>query len=294
MNVAVQTQEPQQIVPWVLYTCVAVIVCAVFTFPYDALRARVLAEISTQSGLHISAAEWQLVWPLGFTGHRVTISQPGRWEVLADQVATSVSVLSLLTGKPRLDVTAMFPGRASAGAGIVEAKMIMSAWAESGPIALTGRLERVDLGTLKLKGVTQGLLQGTVDQQWQRSSDGRLMPVGEANWDARIENLVLDQLPVGPFMLPTLTIAKTMLTVHCQSAVCQVLTFKGDGPDGSVSGSGTVTVGPSVLQTNVALSLTLAPGAGYAQRLAAAGIPMAAGPITVHLTGPLAQPVVSL
>ncbi len=294
MNAAAQTQQPPSVTPWVLYACAALVVAVVLTFPYDALRTRALAEISSRSGLHITAAEWQLGWPLGFIGHRVTISQPGRWEVRADRVTTSIGVVSLLTGKPRLDATAMFPGRIAAEAGVIEAKVVVSAWDESGSLALTGRLERVDLGTLKLTGVTQGLLQGVVEQQWQRSSDGRLMPIGEGHWDARIDNLVLEQLPVGPLALPTLTIANVTLTIRCQSQTCQVLSFKGDGPDGSVSGTGTLMLGASILQTNMALSLLLAPGPNYVQRLAAAGIPIGAGPITVRVTGPLTQPTVSL
>lgn len=294
MKAAARTQQPLQIVPWVLYACVALIACVVLTFPYDALRARVLAEVGIHSGLRVSAVEWHLGWPLGFTGHRVTISQPGRWDVRADQVATSVSVLSLLAGKPRLDVTAMFPSRVPAEAGIVEAKIVMSAWSESSPVSLTGRLERVDLETLKVKGVAQGRLQGTVEQQWQRSSDGRLMPIGEGNWDARIENVVLDQLPLGTLTLPTLTIAKATVTVRCQQRACQILTFKGDGPDGSFTGTGKLTLGPSALQTNIEISLVLTPGVGYAQRLTAAGIPMVAGPIMLQVAGSLAQPTVSL
>lgn len=294
MKTAVHMQQALQIVPWVLYTCVALAAAVALTFPYDALRARVLAEIAGHSGLLVSAAEWHLSWPLGFTGHRVTISRPRDWDVRADQLAVTVSVLSLLGGQPRVDVTAMLPGRISAEAGLVEAKMAMSSWSESGSMSLAGRIERIDLGTLKLKGVAQGLLQGTVEQHWQRLSDGRLQPVGDGNWDARIENVVLDQLPIGTSTLPTLTIAKATVALRCKQSECQILTFKGDGPDGSFTGTGTLTLGTSALQTTIELSLVLTPGAGYVQRLAAAGIPMVAGPIKLRVTGPLAQPAVSL
>lgn len=295
MKAAVQPMpQPLRVTLWALYMCVALVVCVILTFPYDALRDRVLAEIGSRSGLHVGAAEWHLSWPPGFTGHRVTIGQPESWDVRVDRLALAVSVSSLLGGQPRLDVTAMLPGRVPAETGLVEAKMAMSSWSESGSMSLTGRMERVDLGTLKLKGVTQGLLQGTVEQQWQRSSDGHLMPIGEGNWDARVENVVLDRLPLGPLTLPTLTVAKATATVRCKQIECQILTFKGDGPDGSFAGTGKLTLGSSALQTNVELSLVLTPGAGYVQRLAAAGIPMVAGPITVRVSGSLAQPTVSL
>lgn len=294
MKATIHAPQPLHVIPWVLYACLALVAGLVLTFPYEALRGRVLAEISSRSGLRVSAAEWHLGWPLEFKGHRVTIGRPEGWDVLADQLALAVHVPSLLGGQPRLDVTAMLPGRIAAEAGLIEAKMVMSSWHDTGPMSLTGRVERVDLGTWKLKGVTQGLLHGTVEQQWQRSSDGRFIPIGEGNWDARVENVVLDQLPLGTFTLPTLTIAKATVTARCRQMVCQILTFTGEGPDGSFTGTGTLTLGPSVLQTNVALSLALTPGAGYVQRLAAAGIPMAAGPITVRVSGSLAQPTVSL
>ncbi len=295
MRAAVQSQRPLQIVPWVFYTCVVLVACLALTFPYDALRDRVLAEIGSHSGLRISAVEWRLEWPLGFAGHGVTISRQGGWDIRADQVAVAVNTLSLLGGQPQVDVTATLPNRASAEAGIVHAKMVMSSLTgHDGSMSLTGQVERVDLTTLQLKGVAQGLLQGTFEQQWQRSSEGRLVPIGEGNWDAHAENVLLDQLSLGPLTLPTITIAQATATIHCQQTTCQIVTFKGEGPDGSFTGTGQLVLGPSAPQTTVELSLSLSPNVGFVQRLAAAGIPMVAGPTTIRVSGPLTQPTVSL
>lgn len=294
MKALMQAAPPLHVLPWMAYAVAALIVWLAITFPYDALRTRVLSEIGGRSGFHVNAAEWHLEWPFGFTGHRVTISQPRGWDVTVDRLGVSLSVLSLLASQPRLQTTAVLPGRGPSAGGLIEAKVTMSSMTDETPTALTGRVDRVDLTGLKLTGVAQGLLYGTVEQQWRRQQDGRLAAIGDGAWDARIDNLILEQVPLGALKLPTLTLSNVAATVRCKDMTCQLLTLKGEGPDGSFTGSGNFMIGPSLAQTNVDLSLVLAPAAPYVQRLAAVGIPMVAGPMTVKVSGSLLQPAVSL
>lgn len=294
MTATDQVQPLLRVLPWAIYLSVALVVCMAFTFPYDILRIRVLEEIRSLTGFRVTAAQWGFGFPLGLIGHEVTISRSEAWDVLADQMAVSLSVPSLLSRQPELNVTALLPSRSSEAPGLVEGKVLLGSWPDSGPLSLAGRMEGVDLGTLKLKGVARGRLHGTIAQQWQRAPDGRLTPSGEGTWGVRLEDLVIERLSLGRFELPALTIVNASGTLHCQQATCQVLTFKGNGPDGSFIGTGTLTLGPSLNETSLAMDLLLTPEPGYVQGLAPAGIPVVAGPVRVQVSGSLAQPSVSL
>ena len=72
--------------------------------------------------------------------------------------------------------------------------------------------------------------------------------------------------------------------------------LKGDGIDGSFSGQGTVTMQQPIQQSQLALSLTVIPGVGFAAKAPGLGIPSLppGTPFTFKVIGTLAQARVAL
>ena len=115
-------------------------------------------------------------------------------------------------------------------------------------------------------------------------------------WKADVTDLTLDQIPLSSGLTLSVGFARLSAAVSCRDAVCDVTELKGDGPDGSFTGEGRITVQQPAQNSQLVLSVTIVPGAGFAAKGAALGIPpLPPGvPLKVKVLGTLAQPRLAL
>jgi hypothetical protein len=85
-------------------------------------------------------------------------------------------------------------------------------------------------------------------------------------------------------------------TVACHDATCEIIDFKGDGPDGTVTAQGRLLLQQPVQSSTLDLTVTVVAGAGWAQKAANLPIPpLAPGtPLTFKLAGLVANPKLTL
>jgi len=78
--------------------------------------------------------------------------------------------------------------------------------------------------------------------------------------------------------------------------VCDVTELKGDGLDGSFTGEGTVTIRQPLQNSQLALTVTVVPGAGFSAKSSTLGLPVLppGTPMTIKVVGSLAQPRIAL
>ncbi|MEK7299470.1 MAG: hypothetical protein AAB072_00080, partial [Nitrospirota bacterium] len=119
---------------------------------------------------------------------------------------------------------------------------------------------------------------------------------GEGTWKADAKDLSLDHIPVGNGRILALAFSSLSIALACREQICNVTELKGDGIDGSFSGQGTVTMQQPLQQSQLALSLTVIPGVGFAAKAPGLGIPpLPPGtPFTFKVIGTLAQARVAL
>lgn len=115
--------------------------------------------------------------------------------------------------------------------------------------------------------------------------------MGEGTWKIDATDLLLDQIPVGNGRALSLALNTVSVGLACREQLCTVTELKADGLDGSLSGDGTITIQLPIQQSQLALSLTVVPGPGFAAKAGALGIPpLPPGtPFTFKVRGTLAQ-----
>ena len=79
--------------------------CLLATFPYEALHARVLAEVSRRTGMEVRVAEWAVGVPLGLEWRNVTFSKPNADPVQVAFVQANLGAFRALTGGLNLDLS---------------------------------------------------------------------------------------------------------------------------------------------------------------------------------------------
>jgi len=119
---------------------------------------------------------------------------------------------------------------------------------------------------------------------------------GAGVWKVDVKDLAIDQIPLNNGLTLSVGFTRVAAALSCRDAVCDVTELKGDGPDGSFSGEGKLTVQQPIQNSQLALTVTIVPAAGFAAKGAALGIPpLPAGvPLTVKLIGTVAQARITL
>lgn len=270
------------------------VLCLLATFPYDALHARLVSEAAQATNMEVRVAEWAVGLPLGLEWRAVTFSAPQRDPVRIAFIEAKLGLLRALTGGVSLDV-AVHMDDAGSHTGVFKGSLMAPSWSFSGPVTVKGHLQQIDLSKVVGRYVTHGLLTGDFLHRLEATPSGP--PKGDGTWNVEVQDLTIDHIPVGNGRTLSLTFARVTAGMACHDTVCDVTDLKGDGPDGSVTGQGTITLQRPVAQSQLALTLTLVPGAGFATKAATAGLPplLPAGTSwAVKVVGTVAQTKVTL
>ncbi|MEK7869243.1 MAG: hypothetical protein AAB271_02825, partial [Nitrospirota bacterium] len=210
-------------------------------------------------------------------------------------VRAQAGVWRLLTGGVALDLAAQLD-ETTATQGTVKLSVMTSSWSMTGPVAMVGKIQKLDLSKVIRPYVTRGILTGEFTHRLDRAATAGSASFGEGTWKAEAKDLSLDRIPVGNGRILALAFSNLSLGLACREQVCDVTELKGDGIDGSFSGQGTVTMQQPIQQSQLALSLTVIPGVGFAAKAPGLGIPpLPTGtPFTFKVIGTLAQARVAL
>jgi len=266
------------------------------TFPFQALQARILTELTRATGWDIRAAEWSVEWPLGVTWRDLMVSKPSAASFPIESMTMKVDLWAQLAGRRTVDALMHFPGSPQPGAARATGTVTASSWSFQGPTTVKAHLQQIELPSFLKPLVTKGLLRADVNQAWIGNPDGSVLFKGDGMWKAEVADLTLEQIPAGPSRIPSLTFNRVMLTVACHNDHCDVKDFNGEGPDGSVSGQGRLRLMQPIQQTELELSITVQAGAGWAQKSAGLALPPLppGASLTFKLVGTVANPRLSV
>ena len=281
---------------WAAVGLCAVVTGMAATFPYDALHARAMSELNRATGLDLRATDWTATWPLGFTWRNVTLTKSDWRPIQLDFLRAKVGLLTALSGGLGLNVEAR-QGDTTSNIGLAKAELTASSWSlAEGSLSLKGRFQQIDLSKFHQPYVSRGVLNGDVSHRFESIQPTAGVLKGEGTWIADATDLALDQIPLGNGRTLSLAFTKVSAGLACRDMVCNVTELKGEGLDGSFTGEGTITLQQPMQNSQLALTVTLMPGTGFAAKADVLGLPsLAAGTsLTVKIVGPLAQARIAL
>jgi hypothetical protein len=184
----------------------------------------------------------------------------------------------------------------SSTTGLARVTLAASSFSLGEPIAVTGRLQQIDLSRILGRYVNRGFLNGSFSHHIDsgHQADGAIK--GEGHWTAEATDLSIEHIPLGQGRTLSLAFTNVSAGLACQDAVCEVTELKGDGIDGSFTGEGTITVQQPIQNSRLALTMTIIPGAGFASKAGSLGLPPlpVGSPIKLKIVGPLAQARIAL
>lgn len=267
-----------------------------FTFPFGPLQVRILSELTRATGGEIRAADWSPGIPLGVEWRDVIWTKPGSASIPIQLMRFKLGVLDLFMGQKAVDALIQFPGSGPAGPGKATGSVSAASWSFVGPVSFKGHVQQIDLATVAKPFVTKGLLQADVIQRWENRGKEGIAFKGDGSWKAEIKELVLDRIPIGPVAIPSLSFSRVVATMTCRETVCEIIDFKGDGPDGTITAQGRLQLQQPLQSSTLDLTVTAVAGAGWAQKAGNLPIPpLAPGtPLTFKLAGPVANPKLTL
>jgi hypothetical protein len=171
-----------------------------------------------------------------------------------------------------------------------------ASWQLRGPVAVKGHLQQMDLATVLKPYVTSGMIQGDFTHRWDGAQGSNAALKGEGTVKVEIKDFVIDQIPSGTQSMPSLTFGRIQAALTCRDAACDVTELKGDGVDGSFSTQGHVTLQHPLQQSLLDLTVTVVPGAGFAQKAASFSLPpfQPGTQLTFKLVGPIMNARVAL
>ncbi len=281
---------------WGLIAFVGFLLFLLLTFPYGRLQARVLSEIARGTGWEVQAADWSRGFPVAVEWHDVSWTKPGVASIPVSLMRVDVGVLELLMGRPALEGLVEFPGNGQVGGGQATGEVTASSWSFVGPLSMKGQFQQVNLAAIIKPYVTRGQLQAEVTQEWENRGKEGIVFNGKGSWRADIKELVFERIPIGRAVLPSLAFSRITAAVTCHDATCDIVEFKGDGPDGTVTAQGRILLQNPIHTSTLDIGVTILAGAGWATKSAGLPIPpLSPGtPITVKLAGSVANPRVTL
>lgn len=275
---------------WIGGGVVMFVLCLVLTFPYSALQSRLIGELQRATGVEVQAAQWSVGFPLALEWSQITVSKPEWPPIRLGELRAQIGLLKAMTGDVMIDLAAQIDPR-SPSQGNMIATVTASSWSLTGPLELSGKLKQVDLSKLVQPYISRGTLSGDFRHRLDQLPTPAAPSIGEGTVNMTATDLSLDQIPVGNGRTLSLALNTLSLGLLCREQLCTVTELKGDGPDGSLSGDGTITIQMPIQQSQLALALTVVPGPGFAAKAAPLGIPpLPPGtPFTFKVQGTLAQ-----
>lgn len=262
------------------------------TFPYDALQARLLAEVSGRTGVEINADQWEIDWPFGLVWRGVSLFTEENVRVPMDELRVTFNAASVLTGRLAADMVASLHGDAPTGGGRATVRVTANSWSGNSATSAAGRIEHLPLSALGFPAARRGRLSVDFTQRWEGTSPAGGTAGMEGTWTIDVADVSIEPIALGQIRLPSVTLAHARMTLHCRAAVCRVQELTGDGTDGFFQGDGQITLRRPFRNSTLALSVSVTPSPAFAQRAAASGLPLAAAgvPMRVSVNGSIAQP----
>lgn len=281
---------------WGLASLACFIVFLFLTFPYGPLQNRLLTEFNRASGWEVRAADWSMGFPVAIEWRDVVLAGPTIGVIPVEAVQTTIGVFQALLGQLVVDYAVQLPGVAQAGAGRASGSLTAASWSLRGPIAVKGHLQQMDLATVLKPYVSRGTVQGDFMHQWNSAQGPQAALKGEGTVKVEVKDLIVERIAAGAASTPSLTFDRIQSTLACRGGACDVTELKGDGVDGSFTAQGRVTLQQPLQQSLLDLTVTVIPGAGFAQKAASLSMPpfQPGTPLTFKLVGPIVTARVAL
>jgi len=274
---------------WGMASLACFIVFLFLTFPYGPLQNRLLTELNRASGWEVRAADWSVGLPAAIEWRDLVLAGPTIGTIPIEAVRATVGVFQALLGRLVIDYAIQLPGAAPAGMGRATGTLTADSWSLEGPIAVKGRLQKLDLATVLKPYVSRGTVQGDFMHRWDSAQGVQAALKGEGTVKVEIKDLAVERIAAGASASPSLSFGQIQATLACRDGTCDVTELKGDGVDGSFTAQGRVTLQQPVQQSLLDLTVTVIPGAGFAQKAASFSLPpfQPGTPLTFKLVGPI-------
>ncbi|MFO0697978.1 MAG: type II secretion system protein GspN [Nitrospira sp.] len=285
----------REILAWTIGGICILTLCLIATFPYQLLQHRLVAELKRATGLDIHVADWTIGLPLGLEWRNVSLSKPPLDPIELAVLQTKLGVLEALGGNLGLDVLVQ-QDEHSARTGFLKGMLTASSFSLAGPLTLKGQLRQVDLPKFIRRYVTRGTLNGEFSHRVDTDQSSSAVMKSEGTWIAEATDLEINEIPLGNGKLLSLAFSSAAAGLSCRNLVCDVTQLKGEGSDGSFEGHGQITLQHHIPNSQLALTVTVIPGPGFASKATTLGLPpLPPGtPITVKIVGTLAQARIAL
>jgi type II secretion system protein N len=274
---------------WGLGSLACFIVFLFLTFPYSPLQNRLLAELNRASGWEVHAADWSVGFPAAIEWRDIALVGPTIGTVSIKAARATIGVFQAILGKLVVDYSIQMPGVAQAGVGRATGTLTAASWSSDGSIAINGRLQELDLATVMKPYVSQGTVQGDFMHRWNNTQGAQAALKGEGTVKLEIKDLVVERIVAGASANSSLTLGHIQAAIACHDGACDVTELKGDGVDGSFTAQGRVALRQPLQQSLLDLTVTVIPGAGFAQKAASLSLPpfQPGIPLTFKLVGPI-------
>ena len=274
---------------WGLASLACFIVFLFLTFPYGPLQNRLLTELNRASGWEVRAADWSVGLPAAIAWRDLVLTGPTIGTIPVEAARATIGVFQAFLGRLVLDYAVQLPGVAQAGMGRATGSLTAATWSLEGPIAVKGRLQELDLAAVLKPYVSRGTVQGDFMHRWDNVQGAQAAIKGEGTVNIEIKDLVVEQVAVGASTNPSLAFGHIQAAITCRDGACDVTKLKGDGVDGSFTAQGHVALRQPLQQSLLDLTVTVIPGAGFAQKAASLSLPpfQPGTPLTFKLVGPI-------
>jgi type II secretion system protein N len=291
-----ETLKYKGVLEWGLASLACFIVFLFLTFPYGPLQHRLLTELNRASGWEVRAADWSMGLPAAIEWHDVVLTGPTIGTISIEAARATIGVFQAILGQLMVEYAVQLPGIGQAGLGRATGSLTADSWSLQGSIAVKGHLQQMDLATILKPYVSRGTIQGDFMHRWDNAQGAQAGLKGEGTVKAEIKDLVVERITTNPSPNSSLTFGHIQAVLACRDGACEVTDLKGDGMDGSFSAQGRVTLRQPLLQSLLDLTITVIPGAGFAQKAASLSLPpfQPGTPLTFKLVGPIMNARVAL
>jgi type II secretion system protein N len=296
--VTIPIQVPERVrepLAWCSGAVALFIVFVISTFPYGLLHARILAEFTRASGMDIRVGEWSAEFPVAVEWRDVVLAGSRGEAIKIDSLQARIGVLPAIMGTVAMDLLIQFPKSVQPEQGRIQGMVKAASWSLQGPMEVRAKWQQIELSSLLKQYVSRGLLQGEGLHRWDGTVSNTEGLRGEGTWKAEIRELTLEPFPLGKGTSPSLSFTRVTAAATCRQSLCDVTEVKGEGPDGSFTIQGQVTMQRPVEKSPLALNVSVIPGVGLSQKLGSLGFPplQAGVPLTFKLLGPADAPRVA-
>lgn len=278
---------------WGLASLACFILFLLLTFPFGPLQHRLLTEFNRTSGWEVRAADWSVGLPAAIEWRDLVLTGPATGAISVEAARVAIGVFQAILGQLVVEYAVQLPGVAQSEVGRATGSLTAASWSLQGPMAVKGHLQQMDLATVLKPYVSRGTIQGDFVHRWDTTQAAFN---GEGTVKAEIKDLVVERIAPSASANSSLTFNQIHAVLACRDGGCDVTDLKGDGVDGSFSAQGHITLRQPLQQSLLDLTVTVIPGAGFAQKAASLSLPpfQPGAPLTFKLVGPIMQARVAL